>query len=468
MYKKTGLLALAIVFCFSLIFTSCGSGTTTADATTTGAASVAATSGAGTTAAETTQKEVTGKVVMSFIQSEISDDQMKAFMQEYPGIQLERVSADTTKIMAMIAADNAPDVIRVEGLYEVPTYIKRGLALPLDEYIAKSESIKMDDLLPVSQMYVADGKIYGFPKDWSADAALWANTKLFKAAGVAVPSTEVPLTYTELADIANKLTVKTDGKVTQWGFASLFASGFRGFDLMTVEQGASIWNDDFSKAVLSSIEAKTSLQYFVDLAKSGAMGSALNPLSDGWGGVAFMEDKIGMFQAGYWYTGMLKGNDKLKDRLSDFVCLPAPVVSQDKRYSPCMYGTGGIIYSKSKSPEAAWKFVEWYLGPNGQPAQERTEKGWGLPVYNSLVAKLPQQTDFDKQVYGVVQGELKYGGTMSIRVNPYANCSSLYNTYDKYFTELIYGRMTIDEGAAKLEEEFNALVTEGKDILGEK
>ena len=55
--------------------------------------------------------------------------------------------------MAMIASGNAPDVIRISGVQELPTYVTRGLALNLDPYFMNSKLIKQDDLLPVANIF---------------------------------------------------------------------------------------------------------------------------------------------------------------------------------------------------------------------------------------------------------------------------------------------------------------------------
>ena len=44
--------------------------------------------------------------------------------------------------MAMVASGTAPDVIRISGVQQLPTYVTRGLALNLDDYIKNSKLIK--------------------------------------------------------------------------------------------------------------------------------------------------------------------------------------------------------------------------------------------------------------------------------------------------------------------------------------
>ena len=59
--------------------------------------------------------------------------------------------------MAMIASGTAPDVIRISGVQQLPTYVTRGLALNLDPYLKNSKLIKQDDLLPVANIFKYNG-----------------------------------------------------------------------------------------------------------------------------------------------------------------------------------------------------------------------------------------------------------------------------------------------------------------------
>nr|WP_281271029.1 extracellular solute-binding protein [Paenibacillus prosopidis] len=117
--------------------------------------------------------------------AELSQEQIKEFEREYPNIKIEQIPADESKQMAMIASGTAPDVIRISGVQQFPTYVTRGLALDLDPYFAKSKLIKQDDLLPIANFFKyngvtsGSGNFFGLPKDWSPDQTLFINKKLF-------------------------------------------------------------------------------------------------------------------------------------------------------------------------------------------------------------------------------------------------------------------------------------------------
>ena len=107
----------------------------------------------------TTDKAPAGVVTIrtTIPPGELSEDQIKEFESENPNINVELVPADETKLMAMIAAGTAPDVIRISGVQQLPTYVMRGLALNLDPYFKNSKLIKQDDLLPVANIFKYNG-----------------------------------------------------------------------------------------------------------------------------------------------------------------------------------------------------------------------------------------------------------------------------------------------------------------------
>ena len=154
---------------------------------------------------------------------EITKDQIKEFETANPTIKIQREDVDTTKLAAQLATGEAPDIIRMTGVNDLPSYVIRGIAMDLTKYIDASTVIKKDDFVPTVDVYRFDGKvqgqgpIYGIPKDFSTDFSLWINKKLFAAAGIALPSETVPMTYSELFDLAKKLTIKNGDTITQYG-----------------------------------------------------------------------------------------------------------------------------------------------------------------------------------------------------------------------------------------------------------
>ncbi|MFD0716157.1 ABC transporter substrate-binding protein [Paenibacillus sp. GCM10027626] len=418
-------------------------------------------------------KKVTIRIHLA--EGEISKEQIETFEAEHPNIDLERVDTDFNKLMGQIAAnsDTTPDIFRLMGASEFPFYASRGLALNLQPYFDKSKYFKPDDLIETTNIYRWDGKvsgkgdIYGFPKDWAPDFTLFINKKAFEAAGIPIPSDKEPLTWEKVMEYAEKMTVKEGSKITQWGIYDPLIGGIGlNQDIMLAQLsslGQSLYTADNNEIVLNSPEAKRVVQYWVDAVKK-PIGPSLLHSEAAHPVELFAQNKIGMIMVGYWFSGLLRSNDLTKNRLDDFMMLPAPVMSGGKRVEATRSGTGGIIYSKTKHPEEAWTVFEWFYG--GKPADERAKSGWGLPSFKSKIDLLPKETNFDKQTYGVITDALNELSTLPY--NPYISATAFGTLLDKYMTPVFFDKDTADGAIDKIAKEVKIQIRENKDIVGVK
>jgi multiple sugar transport system substrate-binding protein len=395
---------------------------------------------------------------------ELSDDQIKEFEKENPNIHVELVPADETKLMAMIASGTAPDVIRISGVQDLPTYVTRGLALNLDPYFLNSKLIKQDDLLPVGNIFKYNDSWYGLPKDWSPDQTLFINKKLFEKAGVPIPDPKTPLTYSALLGIAQKLTKIENGKVITEGMDGDDLFSMTNVQMQLQQLDKSLWSSDMKTANINNDDVKTVLNRINQFVQSKAVYSPINPAPN-WTGGTFIDSQLAIAQSGYWFSGILRSDPKTKDHLDDYMLLPAPVVDGGSRYSPVTGGTGAIILKQSKHPDEAFKFLEWYMA--GKPADDRAKSGWGVPIFKSKLSLMPQLTNFDKQTYAVLNDEIQNGHTDKVlQFNPYLNASAVNGLIDKIITPVYFGKDTPEKALPELEKQIKALISEGMDIAG--
>lgn len=460
MKKRSISLAVTLMLVASIALSACSSGN--------GSSSTANNQGnsGSNESAPTTDKAPAGVVTIrtTMPPGELSEDQIKEFESENPNINVELVPADEAKLMAMIAAGTAPDVIRISGVQELPTYVTRGLALNLDEYFQNSKLIKQDDLLPVASIFQYNGAWYGLPKDWSPDQTLFINKKLFAAAGIPIPDPKTPYTYSELLAITQKLTKIENGKVIIAGMDGDDLFSMTNVQMQLQQLGKSFWSSDMKKANINNDDVKNVLNRINQFVQAKAVYSPINP-SPNWTGGTFIDEQLAIAQFGYWYTGILRSDPKTKDRLDDFMLLPAPVVDGGTRYSPVTGGTGAFILKQSEHPDEAFKFLEWYMA--GKPADDRAKSGWGVPIFKSKLSLMPQQTNFDKQSYEVLQDEIQNGQTDQVlQFNPYLNSSAVNGLIDKVITPVYFGKDTPETALAELEKQIQALIDEGMDIAG--
>lgn len=449
MRKKTLILCICVIAVTVLVLAGCGGD--------------AATKGGGP------KGEVT--ITTNFTEGELPGDTIANFEKDNPNIKVEAVEATDEKLMAMIAAGNAPDVIRIYGARDIPTFVSRNLALNLDDYFDNSPIFKnKDDFLPVVDVYRFDGQkqgsgpYYGFVKDYSLDNTLWVNKRVFENANVPIPDDSKPLTYSELFELAEKLTVKQGDETIIFGYGQTFGSGLDYDTLMLamLQKGESVWSDDFNSAKFNTPAVKDFMKQWYDFVKTGACISPINVSTVGPLDL-FMEDKVAILTSGYWYSGMIRSNENVADRMEDFIHLPSPVIDGGERISTTTAACGGIIYKNTEHPDEAFKFFEYFLG--GEPANERARSGWGIPAFKSKLELLPQETEFDKQCFKVLMEELKYSDNM-LPYNPYTNYTSIQSAVDKILSPVYFDKETIDEAAEKLNNEAELLIQEGKDIMG--
>jgi len=394
---------------------------------------------------------------------DLSDEQIAEFEADNPGIKINVVLYDATRLNTMLAAGDPPDITFGNAVGSA-NFNARGLAADLTPYLKDSNVLKEDDLQPVNDAFrwdgtkSGDGPIYGIVKDWSQDNALWYNTALFDAAGVPYLSDTEAISYDELLEIAKKLAVVEGGTTTVYGLGMEWQWSLYGpIAAMVAQQGESLFNDDLTKVDFTTPAAQRALQWFVDYGKSGAGPTSLNPLPDGSDFSTFAAERMAITQDGYWFGGNFAGDDALQTvRFA-----PAPTMG-DTPVAMSFGGAGLWIPEQAKHKDAAWKFMEYFMA--GPPAEARASSGWGLPSLKSLADKLPQELPYQQQAYQVVQGQLEH--TVPLPDSPYIGAGLLQDTIDKYLQQAIKGEVSVQDAGAKLTDELNEALAQGVDQVG--
>lgn len=191
------------------------------------------------------------------VQNEWDKNALKA-AEEALGMNINVIIWDPTKLNAMLAAKNPPDVVRGFGATETPYFAARGLMTDLDPYFAKSSALKVSDLDPVNDVWRYDGKKqgagprYGMAKDYSQDSMFWYRTDLFEAAKLDVPSATEPISCDEWLDLGKKLVKRRLGKVKVYGLNATGMGVFPQLMGMTASAGGSLFAEDLATVDFSS------------------------------------------------------------------------------------------------------------------------------------------------------------------------------------------------------------------------
>lgn len=395
---------------------------------------------------------------------ELSTQQIQLFEKQNPGIKVRFLVFDPLRLSSMMAAGQPPDFVRIVGSPDMPDFAARGLALNLDPYFAGSAALKTTKLMPINDVYKWDGKTqgqgprYGMAKDWSPDAQIWYNKKLFDQAGVAYPSETKPLSYDELLALGKKLTVRKGGKIEVYGLDAAWNLGWEygGLIQMLAQEGVSLWNHDYTQANFTSPQARKALLWYIDWAQARVGPSPLDPDPAGWAGPSFLANRVAMVIYGYWFQGEIATDTH--GLLKHVGFAPAPQWGSS-RISGCFTATGAWIPQNSKNHTAAWTFMEYFM--TGKPALDRATSGWGVPSIKPYLKDIPQGTSYQKAFYRTLQNELRYFKVL--RFSPYVTDDAMGTVIDKYMQPVMKGQAKLDDAAGQLEDAVNKLLQKGKE-----
>ncbi|PWB53911.1 MAG: hypothetical protein C3F13_08385 [Anaerolineales bacterium] len=275
-------------------------------------------------------------------------------------VQLEAVSGNDyyTRLLTQIAAGDAPDIIQI-GDDAVPMFVSKGGFLPLDDFIGGNYALDTSIYLPGT---LDPGKYQGvqyfLPKDFSP-LAVYYNKKIFDEYNVAYPKDD--WTWDDFLATAQELTkdVDGDGQTDIWG-AQLSANWTSGFEYWVAAAGGSLISPDGTSYVgyMDSPATIKAVQFYADLYNKYKVAP---PPADfnlwAGGNPEFESGKAAMRLFGRWpQTGLLSNPNV------DLGTVEVP--AGDVKANVLFWGGFGI-FSGSKNPEAAWRFLKFYVGAEG-------------------------------------------------------------------------------------------------------
>ncbi|WP_170298528.1 extracellular solute-binding protein [Agromyces allii] len=401
----------------------------------------------------------TTTVTVMYAVNEFTEDYIADFEADNPDIKIEFLEYDENRLNAMLTAGDPPDFVRGSPSANL---FARGLAAPLDDYIAKSKVIKEDDLLPVNDLWRWDGKKqgdgprYGIVKDFSPDNTLWQNEAIYEAAGVEPLSTTEPASWDDVLETAKQLKAAGVemplGIEWQWGIAGIL-------NTMVQQQGGQVFSDDLTTIDLQSPEAQRAIQWFIDYGKAEVGPTSLNPLPDNQDAPSFLAGKMATTKDGFWFGGNLASEDGAAVAATSSMA-PAPTFGE--RLSPALGAVGAWIPVGSDAKDQAWKVMEYFMA--GQPAIDRASSGWGLPSLESLWENIPADEPYQKQSIELAKDEVNY--IVPLQDSPYITATQWNGILDREIQAGIQGTKTAEEIAKAVEAEVDPLLAQGKDQLG--
>jgi multiple sugar transport system substrate-binding protein len=283
------------------------------------------------------------------------------------------------KLLAQIAANNPPDAAYVSD-WMTGAFSQEGGLAPLDEYIAKSNLIDLEDYVPAFlESSQVDGVQYGLPMT-SETTGLFYRTDRFEEAGL--DPNNPPKTWEEFQQYAEKLTNTAENKYGFAVFAPAGEAAYNFYPWLWQAGGDQLNPDDPTDVVWDSPEGQRAADFYANLAQY-APPDLIN--ASAWDArVPFANGDVAMLMAGGWLVGELM--TQFPDATGKWAVAPLPT---DARCATTIAGDHVVIFTASKNKEAAFKWLEFISAPD-----HMIELNVGTPDYPSALLP-PRQSLLD-------------------------------------------------------------------------
>lgn len=283
-------------------------------------------------------------------------DLVKLFEKQNPNIkvQWEHVNGDfDTKLLTELAAGDAPDVFEVDN---PAMYAMKGAIDDLSTTFMKTDKSFNTNAYyqGVLDQGMYAGQLYVLPKDYS-DFAVFYNKKMFAQAHVPIP--KAGWTWAQLYQDAQKLTVRKNGKVVQWGALMPTDWDFQ-YDSMVQAWGGNV-TDPMGKTTKGHLDgqpAVKAMKYLLDFYAQGLTPSLeyVNSLKNV---DLFASQKAAMTITGTWFVGNWRKTPGLQ-----FGAVGMPKGTSQANF---VVSAGFGINKSSPNQAAAWKFLKFVGGYEG-------------------------------------------------------------------------------------------------------
>lgn len=371
------------------------------------------------------------ELLNKFVRPELADE----------GIEIiyEPIADDYQRyLLNSLSAGTAADLFYMD-IFWAKNVIKEGLVEPLDSYLAKSEVISKEDIVPsLLEGFTYEGKLYGIPKDFNS-LALFYNKDLFDIAGIPYPNeadTWKTLEYKlrKVVEFFEKEGEEIHGLALQPEYARMgafaYAAGWEPF----VNGKTNLQDPKFVKA----------FKWYTGLKEKG-LGIMPADIGQGWGGGAFANGNFAACLEGAWIIGFLR--DQAPNLNYGATLLPK--CSDTDERGNFIFTVAWGINANSKNKEAAFRVLETLTSPEAQ--QWVLERGLAIPSRKSLAdnpyfEKQTKEAQANKVVFmGASRGNIKpysfrdYGGEWMEPINTALN-------------EVMSGQSTVEEALKTAQE----------------
>lgn len=296
--------------------------------------------------------DASNKVEKQIVDTFNKTSKVKAVLQTIPGADYQQ------KLQTIINTKQAPDVFFNWGGGSIAPFVKAGLLMPLDDFIAKDPSLKSKFLPSVFNSAVLDGKSYGIPMRGTQPVLLFNNQKVLSEAGISAPKTWDDLLNAVKVLKAKHITPIALGGGDQWPTLMWYEYMYdriAGPGLFEKAMGGdkSAWDSDDSRKALAQLK---------QLIDAGAFGSNFDSVkyTDGGSVALVAQGKAGFELMGSWYYSQQQ-QDNPDFAKSGLGFSSFPTVTGGKGDPNDVVGNTNNFYSvlkKTKYPDAVAQFLK--------------------------------------------------------------------------------------------------------------
>jgi multiple sugar transport system substrate-binding protein len=318
-------------------------------------------------------------------QQQAVESQLAAFSKQYPDITVEPQIVPWndywTKLQTGVAGGEIFDVFWINSA-SLPVYASKGTLLSIDPLIQSGAIDPANFPDPLVEMYGYDGAQYGIPRDFDT-IALFYNKDIFDAAGVAYP--DDTWDWDTFRATAEKLNDDAKGI---WG-VGMQTSWQENYYNFILQNEGHLLNDDRTKCLVDEPAACEAFEYltgfFTDNLTPSIAIQQSNPVAD----TLFPAGQVAMMTGGSFRAGTYGAADANID------VAPLP---KGKVQACVTHGLANVIWSGSKSPDAALTLVNFLAGAEAE--RLLGESGATIPAMQGMQDNwLSANPDMNLQVF---------------------------------------------------------------------
>jgi multiple sugar transport system substrate-binding protein len=302
------------------------------------------------------------------------------YEREHPDAQVRLIEASDrddliARLSTSFAGGSPPDLFLINYRF-YGQFASKGVLEPVEQRVKDSSQFELEDFYPQAvNAFRWNGELTCMPQNISS-LVVYYNRDVFQRYGV--PEPRAGWTWNELVEAAAKLTKNTDRK----GRYELYGLGI---EPSIIRLAPLVWSnggeivdvpDAPTRLTLDSPEALDAMELLFDLRRTHGVVPTETDVESEDDEARFMNGRLAMIFSSRRSTPVFRTIESF-----DWDVAPMPVV---RRPAGILHSDAYCLTKASKNKEAAWAFIEFALGEEGQRIAAQT--GRTVPSLRSVAS----------------------------------------------------------------------------------